>query len=369
MSMKTLVLCVDRDNDIGVKADVHGPVVGRQSNLDAAMGLALADPEDADVNTILTAVSMYDELVKSGIDAEVATITGDPHVGYQSDTILSRQLDEVLEAVRPDNAYLVSDGAEDEYTFPMIASRVKINHVKRVYVKQSPSVESAFYIAAKAMRDERLRRRIVLPIAISLVALAVVLYSAPHLALPAVLLVLGLYLLVRAYEDVLSPRSVWERLSNFYANIKESLTSGRVGVWFTLVAIVIFLVAAFIGWQAATPRTGEILVDAVVFFESSFWIFILAFLIQEGGRVAEAYFTKGKIVRSFFYVALALFVLILVIGAGIQFISTVIQLRNPQTALTLIYIESALAISIVLVAAFLHRSSEREVTERDAWRP
>ncbi|MCJ2519340.1 MAG: DUF373 family protein [Candidatus Thermoplasmatota archaeon] len=367
--MKTLVLCVDRDNDIGVKADVQGPVIGRQPNLDAAMTLGLADSEDADVNTILMAVAMYDELVKSGMDAEVATIAGDPHVGHQSDTILSHQLDEVLEKVAPDHAYLVSDGAEDESVFPMIASRVKINHVKRVYVKQSPSVESAFYIAAKAMRDERLRRRIVLPIALSLVALAVVLIYNPAIALPAVLFVLGLYLLVRAYDEFLSPRKAWKRFVGFYASIKESLTSGRVGVWFTLVAIVIFLVAFFVGWQAATPRTDNILIDAVVFFESSFWIFILAFLLHEGGRVAEAYFTKGKIARSFFYVALALFVLILVIGAGIQFISTVLELRNPQTALTLIYIESALAISIVLVAAFLHRSGERGVADQDAWRP
>lgn len=366
--MKALVLCVDRDNDIGVKADIQGPVIGRDSNLDAAITLALADPEDADVNAILTAVSMYDELVKGGMEAEVATISGDPRVGYQSDTILSGQLDQVLEIVQPDHAYLVSDGAEDEYIFPMIASRVKVNHVKRVYVKQSPSVESALYIVAKAMRDERLRRRIVLPIALSLVALAVVLIYNPAWALPAVLLVLGMYLVVRAYEDILSPRNLWTRLSNFYGAIKGSLTSGRVGVWFDLVAGVIFLVAIFIGWQAARPL-DNILFDSVSFVENSFWIFILAFLIHEGGRVAETYFTKGKFTRSFFYVALALFVLILVVGAGIQFISTVLALTPSDTALTLIYIESALAISIVLVAALLHRSGEKEMMNQDAWRP
>ncbi len=366
--MRTLVLCVDRDNDIGVKADVQGPVIGRKANLDAAMTLALADPEDADVNTILTAISMYDEMTKGGQDAEVATITGDPRVGHQSDAILSQQLDDVLERVRPDNAYLVSDGAEDEYIFPMISSRVKINHVKRVYVRQSPSVESAFYIAAKAMRDERLRRRIVLPIAISLVALAIFLIIQPALVLPAVLFVLGMYLLVRAYEDILGPRRVWERLTRFYGNIKDSLISGRVGIWFTLVAGITFFVGAFTAYQAGQGFT-DLPADAVASFGSSFWIFILAALIYEGGRVAEAYFTKGKIARSFFYVALALFALILVVGAGIQFVSTLLEIGNKDVALTLVYIESALAISIVLVAALLHRSSAREIPESDAWRP
>ncbi|MFQ5837335.1 MAG: DUF373 family protein [Thermoplasmata archaeon] len=367
--MKTLVLCVDRDNDIGVKADIQGPVIGREANLATAMKLGLADPEDADVNTILTAVAMYDELMKGGMDSEVATIAGDPHVGHHSDMILSAQLDEVLENVRPDHAYLVSDGAEDEYIFPMIASRVKINHVKRVYVNQSPSVESAFYIAAKAMRDERLRRRIVLPIALSLLALAVVRIYKPEWALPAVLFVLGFYLLVRAYEDVLSPRSVWQKMAGFYGSLKDSMTSGRISVWFDLVAAVIFLVAFFIGLQASHPFSGSILQDVVVFMLSSFWVFILAFLLHEGGRVAEAYFTKGKIARSFFYVVLAFIVLMLVVGAALQSISTILNLTNPGPALTLIYIESALAISIVLVAAFLHRSEEREITSHDAWRP
>lgn len=367
--MKTLVLCVDRDNDIGVKADIQGPVIGRKANLDAAMRLGLADPEDADVNTILTAVAMYDELVKSGMEAEVATIAGDPNVGHHSDTILSSQLDQVLEQVRPDHAYLVSDGAEDEYIFPMIASRVKINHVKRVYVKQSPSVESAFYIAAKAMRDERLRRRIVLPIALSFVALAVVLIVNPAWALPAVLFVLGFYLLVRAYEDLLSPRRAWQRLVGFYSNLKDSMASGKISVWFDLVAVVIFLVALFIGLNAAHPFSGDLLQDVVMFLANSFWVFILAFLLHEGGQVAEAYFTKGKIARSFFYVVLAFIVLMLVMGAAIQSISTILNLTPPGRSLTLIYIEVALAISIVLVAAFLHRSEERELAGQDAWRP
>ncbi len=107
----------------------------------------------------------------------------------------------------------------------------------------------------------------------------------------------------------------------------------------------------------------------MMFLQASFWVFILAFLIHEGGQVAEAYFTKGKIAKSFFYVVLAFIVLMLVMGAAIQSISTILNLTSSGPSLTLIYIEVALAISIVLVAAFLHRSEEREVTTQDAWRP
>ncbi|MFQ5908638.1 MAG: DUF373 family protein [Thermoplasmata archaeon] len=375
--MKALVLCVDRDNDLGVKASVPGPVIGRDANMDAAMRLGMADPEDADVNTILSGVSMYDELRNDGVEVEVATIVGDTKVGQQSDRILSEQLDEVLEQVAPDVAYLVSDGAEDEYVYPMIASRVRVNHVKRVYVQQSRSVESAFYLFAKAIKDPRLRRIIVLPFALSFLALAIVLRVAPEWALPAVLLVLGIYMLMRAYEEYLHPRSIWQRLTGYYRSVKESLTSGRIAVWFSIVAVMTFSVAFFIGFRAAFALAQVLVTDAVdfaatmvvVFLQESFWIFIIAFLLHEGGKVAQAYFAKGKIAKSFFYVVLAFVVLMLVTAAGLQLASAILGLTSQQNALIPIYIEVALAISIVLVAAFLRRTEEREALTEDAWRP
>lgn len=375
--MKALVLCVDRDNDIGVKASIQGPIVGRQANLDAVLQLGTVDPEDADVNTILTAVAMCDELREGGVDAEVATIAGDPKVGHQSDRILAEQLDQVLDQVGPDHAYLVSDGAEDEYFYPIVASRVKVNHVKRVYVKQSRNVESAFVLFAKAMRDPRWRRIIVLPIALSLVALAVVLRFWADWALPAVLLVLGVYLLARAYEEVVGPRALWRRLTGAYASVKDSLTSGRISLWFNVFAALTFLLAGFVGVGAAQAALQEAYPDfvtrwgnvGIVFVENSFWIFIVAFLLYEGGKVAEAYITKGKISRSFFYVVLAFVVLMLIVAAGLQLLSTVLRGTSPQEALLLIYVETALAISIVLVAAFLYRAEQRETVSEDAWRP
>ena len=89
--MKTLVLCVDRDNDLGLKTGIEGPVIGREENIKAALALGLADPEDADTNTILAAISAYDHLRRKNIDAEVVTILGDVDVGYTSELILHRQ--------------------------------------------------------------------------------------------------------------------------------------------------------------------------------------------------------------------------------------------------------------------------------------
>src|SRR5437667_23994 len=166
--MKILVLCVDRDDDIGVKTGIKAPLVGREDNLAAATKLGLADPEDSDVNALLSAVSTYDSLVKEGQDAEIATICGDVRVGPTSDLILTQQLDQVLEEVRPDRVFLVSDGAEDEAFAPIVVSRVRVDHVRRVYVRHTPTGESLYYSLGRQLKHGKLLRNIVAPVRLAL---------------------------------------------------------------------------------------------------------------------------------------------------------------------------------------------------------
>ena len=101
-----LVVCVDRDDDLGRKAGVSGPVVGRAQAVDAATRLAIADPEDSDTNAIFAAVSLVDELRGAGEDCEVCVLTGSPKVGVLSDRRVADQFDQVLERVRATSAYL-----------------------------------------------------------------------------------------------------------------------------------------------------------------------------------------------------------------------------------------------------------------------
>ena len=134
--MKTLVLAVDRDNDYGEKANVPTPVIGLDDCLNAAMMLGIADPEDSDVNGLLAAIQTYKEIMEDsrgvkGREAEIALICGDRKVGHRSDYAVIDQLDEVLEKVRPDRVILVGDGAEDEYIYPVITSRVQVDSVRK----------------------------------------------------------------------------------------------------------------------------------------------------------------------------------------------------------------------------------------------
>ena len=62
--MSLLVIAIDRDNDLGRKTGIRSPVIGRDANVKAALELGLADPEESDTNTMLAAISAYDQLLE-----------------------------------------------------------------------------------------------------------------------------------------------------------------------------------------------------------------------------------------------------------------------------------------------------------------
>ena len=152
-------MTVDRDNDLGIKTAIRGPVVGRRQVLTAALKLGIADPEESDTNAILGALSQHDNLSESlGDDdeVEIAILTGDEKVGIRSDRAISAQLEEIVTTFQPDKAILVTDGAEDESVLPIIQSQVRIDHVEKIIVKQSKGIEGTYYYIVKALEDPKM---------------------------------------------------------------------------------------------------------------------------------------------------------------------------------------------------------------------
>ncbi|MGD9963041.1 MAG: DUF373 family protein [Thermoplasmata archaeon] len=313
--MKTLVLCVDRDDDLGVKAGVNGPVIGRKENLDAALALGIADPEDVDTNTILSGLQLYDDLTKRGIDTEIATISGDSHVGFQSDLILTTQLENVLEVVKPDRAILVSDGAEDESIYPVISSRIKIDSVRKVYVKQSKSIEGAYYMVVKTLQDEKMRRRWIVPLSLILIIwgfLSLItkviqfregeyedIALVSQMAFGAIGVVLGFYLIGWAYR--------WgEQFGERMANIRKSLRQGSLVIPFAIIGFVIAVVGILIGYDLAmayreSPLEHErsLAISILIFVSGSVWFVVFGVFCYETGKSVTAFMQKGKIRWSF----------------------------------------------------------------------
>lgn len=133
-SNKLLVICVDRDNDVGEKAGITTPVIGRDACIEAAQRLALEDPEDADSNSIFAAIKTYEDLISKGYQAEVITVAGVKSRGVQADEKILVEIKKVLEKFSANGAVIVSDGEDDESVVPVIQNVLPVVSVQRVAV-------------------------------------------------------------------------------------------------------------------------------------------------------------------------------------------------------------------------------------------
>jgi len=141
---RIFILCVDRDGDLGTKGGIKTPVVGRGENLNAAVALALQDPEEPDANAIFEAIRVYDRLQSEGKPEEVfeiATISGSELGGVGADRKIVAELSELLGSFPANEVILVTDGYSDEAVLPLVESRVPVSSVRRIVVKHSESIE------------------------------------------------------------------------------------------------------------------------------------------------------------------------------------------------------------------------------------
>jgi len=149
---KLLVICVDRDDDIGKKAGVVTPVVGRNSCIEAAQRLALEDPEDADSNSIFAAIKTYEDLISKGYQAEVIVVAGNENRGIQADEKIVFQVKTVMERYAANGAIIVSDGEDDESVIPIIQNVLPIVSVRRVVMRVSRSVEYSYAVFGRYLK-------------------------------------------------------------------------------------------------------------------------------------------------------------------------------------------------------------------------
>ena len=373
--MKTLVLCVDRDDDLGTKAGISGPIIGRQENLEAAQKLGLVDPEDVDTNSILSAISLYDDLVKKGIEAEIATITGDQRVGFQSDLIITRQLENTLELVKPDRAILVSDGQEDEYIYPMISSRIKIDSVKRVFVRQSESLEGFYYLLVKSLKDVKIRTKWILPLSLFLVILGVLylipeiitfqkesdanLEILPRIGFFVILIVLGVYLIGWAYE-----------LDRKARNIARAMRQGSLAIPFALVSIMLIIIGLFLGFDSANAYSSSLLpnersygVQIVVFIQSSIWPIVFSVLSYEVGKSLMWFLQNGKVKWSNLIAIISVFAT----GFMVHGVADALDyfLGHATFETLFIYAEIITGIMVAIFGAVLYASLRGEMSAKN----
>ena len=303
--VRTLVLTVDRDNDLGIKTAIRGPVIGRRQVLTAALKLGIADPEESDTNAMLGALSQHDKILgeKSDEDeVEIAILTGDEKVGLRSDRAVAAQLEEVVAQFQPDKAILVTDGAEDESVLPIIQSQVRIDHVQKIIVKQSKGIEGTYYYIVKALEDPKWRAKIMIPfgLVLAVFGLGIMLPNEiGGLLIGGLPMVTGLYILSKgAGIETTVNKVIQEMRENADAAMFSSL------LWTATLFSAIFAVAE--GWREYTALADDFS-QSVVWLEAVHkalaWI-VIAFLTSTAGfmllRLKRGSFSGRLIVLGIF---------------------------------------------------------------------
>lgn len=381
--MKILVLCIDRDDDLGRKGKIEGPVIGRHECIRAALELGLADPEDADTNTMLAAVSTYDELVKKGMNCEVATITGDVQVGYQSDLVLARQLEETLEVTLASSVVLISNGAEDEYIFPIISSRVKVDSVRNVMVKQSKSVESTWYFFIKIIKDEKTRKKIIAPLGLLLLAvgamLLIPLFEAIAALDPAMIadeITLRWWIIIIFFGGIYLVQNAFRVRESFRSGVKrarKSIYQGDVTIPMFLLAAIIFTLGVAKGFQAANiellVQFDSLYVRSLLFLDGSFYWFMAATLIFESRRMVNALIQRELVPRGFWLLSMFMVAATFLVLGGIHYLMFSMDLPLFLGDLVQIYVELGIGVVIAISGAVMQRRMKVETwVSKEGWR-
>ncbi len=245
------MICIDRDDDIGVKTGIKTPILGRDACVAAATELSITDPEEADANAIFAAVKEYDALLQKGEFCEVVTVSGLFERGVLGDKKIRNQVANVLKGYPADSAVLISDGVEGEELAPVLQSLVPIVSIRKVIVKHSRSVEESYQVLGRYLRmlvfDPRYARYALGVPGIIFVALVLTSFYFPH-AGPLILVVfIGVVFIIRGFD-----------IDRKIESIGKLSAAGYLRLFSVIASVLIVLVGIATGFSVFFPTSGGI---------------------------------------------------------------------------------------------------------------
>ena len=343
---RVLVVCIDRDDDLGKNGGVETPVLGRDQCINAGTWLAIEDPEDADANAIFGAVKIYEELVTKGYEAEVAVITGAYNRGIEADEKISSELIEVLSKFKAEGVVIVSDGEDDETVIPLIQAIVPVISIQRIIIRHSRTVEYSYAVFGKYVKmlvyDPRYSKFFLgVPGALLICGSFATIFGFTREALAIVLSVLGVAFVIRAFD-----------IDKSLGSLNRTTPSTFIRIFSTFAGIMIILVGIANGISnipdGAIPKDAslsEIVTNRVVvggFVNGSITLIWIGLATIFGGILLSNWF-KGSIrIPSDI---LRLVVLGLIYIPAIQFTSVLTEKTNPFNLISSLFI--GLAITLV----------------------
>ncbi|MDB2236420.1 DUF373 family protein [Halorubrum ezzemoulense] len=256
--MTTLVICVDRSGAIGRATNVPMPVAGWEAVRSLVTDAGLDDPEDASVNCLLESLRVARDLRDEREESVVAVVSAESDTAVGADRSIASQLDDLVERYDPRAAIVVVDSAEDERVLPVVESRVPVDSVDRVVVRQARDIESTYYLLKQFLADEQLRSTVLVPVGVALLLVpALFAWFSAGEAVAGVAGLLGAALLYKGL-------AIDRLMAGMPERVREALYAGQVSVVTYVVAGGLALVGGFFGFLAASelapgsPRLVEV---------------------------------------------------------------------------------------------------------------
>ncbi len=285
------MVCLDRTDDIGRKTDRQTPVVGAEAVRSLVTEVGLADPEGSAVNSLLEALRVARDLEADGSEALVGVVSGGRETVVGADRAVARQLDDLLAEHDIDSAVVVIDSAQDERLVPIIESRVRVDSVDRVVVRQARDLESTYYLLKQFLADEELRQTTLVPLGVALLVLPLLLAAASTaVAVATITAVIGMFLLYKGL-------GVDEHAEDVPGQVQEALYSGQVSIVTYVVAAGLSLIGLFAGALGVSGLSGSegVLIPAMQFaYDSVAWM-AMAALAASAGRLLDEFIREERL--------------------------------------------------------------------------
>jgi putative membrane protein len=287
--VSSLVVCIDRGAVVAGTAG-ETPVVGERAVRSLVTAVGLDDPENSRVNCLLEGLRLTRERRDEGEEPVLAVVSA-PDESVDSDRAIARQIDDLLADHPVESAVVVTDNAADERLVHVIESRVRVDGVSRVVVRQARDLESTYYLLKQFLADEQLRATVLVPVGLFLLALPIlVAVQNVTVALATIASVAGLFLLYKGL-------GVDAALAVLAGGVRDGLYTGRVSIVTTVVAAGLALVGIVAGVISATPLAAEAsaLTTAMAFlFDSVPWLAIAA-LTASVGRALDEWLRNARV--------------------------------------------------------------------------
>jgi putative membrane protein len=351
--MRTLVVSVDRAGDIRRKTGLRTPVAGWEAVQSLVTEMGVADPEDSAVNCLLEALRVTRDLRDEDDDAVVAAVSGDGD-GVSADRSLADQMDDLIDRYDPDSCVVVIDSAEDERVVPIIESRIQVDAVDRVVVRQARDLESTYYLLKQFLGDEEMRQTVLVPTGIVLLVFPALMMLTGSLAVAAasITTVIGLFLLYKGL-------GVDDYLATVPGQARDALYSGRVSIVTYVVAGGLALVGVFAGAlevSSQPPDTAALLSAMTFTYYAIPWV-ALGALAASAGRLFDELIRREEIRTSFLNLPFGVLAVALVVrGFSAYFVERagrVAPLRVPSMEVGAVAVEGFALTPEERLAAFV----------------